>query len=239
MAADPTGESSSKKPRPHYHGHRERLRGRFRSAGPDALADYELLELLLFPVIRRGDVKPVAKDLLNRFGTLAEVLSAPTRELMRIDGIGPESVHFFKVVHAVAQRIARDPVWRRPVLSSWSQVLDYLRVAMAFEREEQFRVLFLDRKNALIADEVQQRGTVDHTPLYPREVVRRALDLGASALILVHNHPSGDPTPSHEDRQITDQLSAAGTLLGIPVLDHIIIGDGQYTSLRELGHLGR
>lgn len=235
MAADPTGESSSKKPRPHYHGHRERLRGRFRSAGPDALADYELLELLLFPVIRRGDVKPVAKDLLNRFGTLAEVLSAPTRELMRIDGIGPESVHFFKVVHAVAQRIARDPVWRRPVLSSWSQVLDYLRVAMAFEREEQFRVLFLDRKNALIADEVQQRGTVDHTPLYPREVVRRALDLGASALILVHNHPSGDPTPSRADVEMTRKVAEAGVPLGIVVHDHIIVAKHGHSSFKSLG----
>ena len=181
---------------PHYHGHRDRLRARFSEVGGDALPDYELLEIVLFRSIPRRDVKPVAKDLLRRFGSFAEVLAAPPALLSEVDGVGESVVTDLKIVEAAARRFARGAVARRPVLSSWTSVIDYCRTAMAFSEKEQFRLLFLDRRNALIADEVQQSGTIDHTPVYPREVVKRALELSASAVILVHNHPSGDPTPS-------------------------------------------
>lgn len=176
--------------KPHYLGHRDRLRERFASAGPDALPDYELLELLLFRLIPRADTKPVAKALLARFGTLAEVLGAPVGLLQEVKGIGPAVALELKVVAATAQRMARGEIHGREVLASWQQLLDYCRSAMAFEAREQFRILFLDKKNALISDEVQQTGTVDHTPVYPREVVKRALELSATAIILVHNHPT-------------------------------------------------
>ncbi len=175
---------------PHYHGHRDRLRARFMETSGDPLPDYELLELLLFRSVPRRGVKPIAKQLLKRFGTFAEVLAAPPNRLMEVDGVGESMVTDLKVVEAAAPRIAKGAVAKRPVLSSWSAVLDYCRTAMAFAEKEQFRLLFLDKRNALIADEVQQSGTVDHTPVYPREVVKRALELSASALILVHNHPS-------------------------------------------------
>lgn len=175
---------------PHYQGHRERLRGRFQEAGADALPDYELLELLLFRSIPQRDVKPLAKDLIQRFGSFAEVLGAPVPRLTEVKGVGESVALDLKIVAAALQRMAKGKVSKRPVLSSWSSVIDYCRMAMAFAEREQFRILFLDKKNALIADEVQQTGTVDHTPVYPREVVKRALELSSSAVILVHNHPT-------------------------------------------------
>jgi DNA repair protein RadC len=208
---------------PHYLGHRERLRDRFREAGADALSDYELLELLLFRALPRRDVKSLAKTLLEKFGSFAEVIAAPEPRLAEVKGLGDSAITEFKIVQAAA-RFLRGAVKKRPVLSSWSSVLDYCRTAQAFAVREQFRVLFLDKRNQLIADELQQVGTVDHTPVYPREVVKRALELSATAIILVHNHPSGDPTPSRADIQMTQQITAVASPLGISVYDHIIVG---------------
>jgi DNA repair protein RadC len=221
--------------KPHFHGHRQRLRERFLDAGPVALADYELLELLLFPALPRSDVKPLAKILIDRFGGFAGVINADIAALQEIPGLGLTSAIALKAVQAAIQRVLKAEVIERPILSSWQGVLDYCHVAMAHARIEEFRLLFLDRRNALIADEVQQRGTVDHTPVYPREVVKRALDLGASAIILVHNHPSGDPTPSKADIEMTREVAKAARLMGIEVHDHLIIGRGKQTSLRGLG----
>jgi DNA repair protein RadC len=220
---------------PHYHGHRQRLRDRFLEAGPAALADYELLELVLFRAIPRRDVKPLAKDLLKRFGSFAEVVSASPTRLAEVAGLGEAAIAELKVVQAAAQRLVRGEINRREVLSSWSAVLDYCRGAMAFADREQFRVLFLDKRNQLIADEVQQEGTVDHTPVYPREVVRRALELSATAIILVHNHPSGDPTPSRADVEMTKSVIDAGKPFGIAVHDHIVVGKDGHASLKGLG----
>jgi DNA repair protein RadC len=223
------------KERPHYLGHRERLRERFASSGSgDAFADYELLELLLFRLIPRADTKPVAKALLSRFGTLSEVLGAPVARLQEVKGVGAAVALDLKVVAAAARRMARGEIKGREVLSSWEQVLDYCRAAMAFEEREQFRILFLDKKNALIADEVQQTGTVDHTPVYPREVIRRALELSSTAIILVHNHPSGDPTPSRADIEMTKTILETGRQLGIAVHDHIVIGKKGFASMKGL-----
>ncbi len=219
---------------PHYLGHRKRLRGRFREAGTDALSDYELLELLLFHAQPRGDMKPIAKALLEKFGSFAEVISAPEKRLAEVDGIGEASITELKIVQAAASRLLRGEVKKRPVLSSWSSVLDYCRTAQAFADREQFRVLFLDKRNQLIADELQQTGTVDHTPVYPREVVKRALELSATAIILVHNHPSGDPTPSRADIAMTQQIIAVANPLGIAVHDHIIVGKDGHASLKGL-----
>jgi DNA repair protein RadC len=219
---------------PHYFGHRERLRDRFRGAGADALSDYELLELLLFRAQPRRDVKPLAKALLEKFGSFAEVISAPQMRLAEVKGLGASGITEFKIVQAAASRLLRGAVKRRPVLSSWSSVLDYCRGTQAFADREQFRVLFLDKRNQLIADEVQQTGTVDHTPVYPREVVKRGLELSASAIILVHNHPSGDPTPSRADIQMTQQIIAVASPLGIAVHDHIIVGKEGHASLKGL-----
>jgi DNA repair protein RadC len=219
---------------PHFHGHRERLGGRFREAGADALADYEMLELILFRAIPQRDVKPLAKTLLAKFGSFAEVISAPVERLKEVDGLGEAAVTEFKIVAAAAQRLARGEVRKRPVLSSWSSVLDYCRTAQAFSEKEQFRILFLDKRNQLIADEVQQQGTVDHTPVYPREVVKRALELAATAIILVHNHPSGDPTPSSADIEMTKQIAAIAKPLGVQVHDHIIVGKDGHASLKGL-----
>jgi DNA repair protein RadC len=219
---------------PHYHGHRDRLRARFTDVGGDALPDYELLELVLFRSIPRRDVKPIAKDLVKRFGTFAEVLSAPPARLLEIDGVSERVVTDLKIVEASARRLAKGEVMKRPVLSSWTSVLDYCRTAMAFMDKEQFRLLFLDKRNALIADEVQQSGTVDHTPVYPREVVKRALELSASALILVHNHPSGDPAPSAADVRMTREIIEVAKPLGISVHDHIIVGREGHASLKGL-----
>jgi DNA repair protein RadC len=222
------------KPKPHYHGHRRRLRERFRQAGADALADYELLELVLFSAQPRGDAKPLAKDLLAKFGSFAEVLSAPVTRLREVKGLGEESITEFKLVLAAAGRLTRGEVRRRTVLSSWSGVLDYCRTTMAFADKEQFRILFLDKRNQLIADEVQQVGTVDHTPVYPREVVKRALELSATAVILVHNHPSGDPTPSRADIQMTQAIIDVARPLGIAVHDHLIVGREGHASFKGL-----
>jgi DNA repair protein RadC len=221
-------------PAPHYLGHRERLRERFRAAGANALADYELLEIVLFRSIPRIDVKPLAKELINRFGSFAEVVSAPAERLAEIKGVTDAIVTDFKVVQAAADRLTRGAVKERPVLSSWPSVLDYCRTAQAFAEKEKFRVLFLDKRNRLIADEVQQTGTVDHTPVYPREVVKRALELSATAIILLHNHPSGDPTPSRADVQMTQQIIDVARPLGIAVHDHIIVGREGHTSLKGL-----
>src|SRR5690348_17219903 len=219
---------------PHFHGHRERLRGRFLQAGSEALSDYEVLELVLFRAIPRRDVKPLAKALLARFGSFAEVVSAPAARLAEVPGLGQAAVVELKIVQAAAGRLARGEVKRRPVLSSWPAVLEYCRTDMAFADKEQFRILFLDKRNQLVADEVQQTGTVDHTPVYPREVVKRALELSATAVILVHNHPSGDPTPSHADIQMTQQIVEIAKPLGIAVHDHIIVGRDGHASLKAL-----
>ena len=221
--------------KPHYLGHRERLRKRFREAGPDALPDYELLELVLFRAAPRRDTKPLAKALIARFGTFAEALNAPEELLREIPGIGEAAITELKLVRAAALRLMRGEVLERPVLTSWSQVLDYCRASMGFASKEQFRILFLDKRNQIIADEVQQTGTVDHTPVYVREVVKRALELSATAIVLVHNHPSGDPTPSRADIEMTKQIVAAAKPLGVVVHDHIIVGKQAHASLKGLG----
>jgi len=221
----------------HYLGHRQRLRDRFMESGESALADYELMELLLFRAIPRRDVKPLAKALVKRFGSFAEAVSARPERLREIEGLGEAAIIEIKLAEAAAIRVARGKLETRRTLSSFIEVAEYCRAAMAFAEREEFRVLFLDKRNALIADEVQGIGTIDHTPVYPREVVKRALELKATALILVHNHPSGDPTPSAEDRAVTAQLVAAGRLLDIPVHDHVIVGRGRYVSFAEAGWL--
>ncbi|HWT31245.1 MAG TPA: DNA repair protein RadC [Propylenella sp.] len=220
---------------PHFHGHRDRLRARFRDQGAAALADYELLELALFRALPRRDTKPLAKALLKRFGSLSEVLAAPPQRLKEVEGAGDAVVGELKLIKAFAERVAAEAVRKRPVLASWSALLEYCRATMAFEEREQFRILFLDKRNALIADEVQQTGTVDHTPVYPREVMRRALELSATAIILVHNHPSGDPTPSRADIQMTETIVEVGKPLGITIHDHLIIGRDGHASFRGLG----
>lgn len=219
---------------PHYHGHRERLRARFAEGGGTALADYELLELLLFRAIPRADTKAPAKALLKRFGSLPEALGAPEHLLREVPGIGAAAARELKLVEAVTHRMLKSEVKGKAVLSSWTQVIDYCRATMAFEAREQFRILFLDKKNALIADEVQQTGTVDHTPVYPREVARRALELSATAIILVHNHPSGDPTPSNADIEMTKTVVESARTLGIAVHDHVIVGKSGHASLKGL-----
>ena len=227
-------DSGAAAPAPHYHGHRERLRGRFRDAGADALSDYELLELLLFRAQPRRDVKPLAKTLLQTFGSFAEVISAPEKRLAEVKGLGQAGIAELKIVQAAASRFLRGAVTKRPALSSSASVLDYCRSAQAFAEREEFRILFLDKRNNLIADEVQQTGTVDHTPVYPREVVKRALELSATAIILVHNHPSGDPTPSRADIQMTQSIIDVAKPLGISVHDHIIVGKEGHASFKGL-----
>jgi DNA repair protein RadC len=218
----------------HYHGHRERLRDRFREHGDTALADYEILELLLFRLIPRRDTKPIAKALIDRFGSLAGVFGAPAALLQEVKGVGEAVALDLKLVSTVAHRTLKSELKGKPVLSSWTSVIRYCHAAMAHETREQFRILFLDKRNALIADEVQGRGTVDHTPVYPREVVRRALELSATALILVHNHPSGDPKPSRADIDMTKTIIDAAGPLGITIHDHIIIGKNGHESLKGL-----
>ena len=217
--------------------HRARLRDRFMAGGADALPDYEMLELVLFRAIPRQDVKPLARRLLDRFGDFNGVLTAAPARLAEVSGVGPAVIVELKVIAAAAQRLARARVMQRPVLSSWQALLDYCQAAMAHGEVEQFRVLFLDRKNVLVADEAQARGTVDHVPVYPREIVRRAPELNASALILVHNHPSGDPTPSEADITMTDRIAQAAAVMGITLHDHLIIGCGRELSFRSSGLL--
>jgi len=218
-------------------GHRERLRTRFDKGGADAMPDYELLELTLFAAIPRRDTKPLAKALLARFGSFAEVIAAPRARLLEVKGVGEAVASHLKIVEAAARRLAQTKVIKRPALSSWAALLDYCTAAMAREPAEQFRVLFLDRKNILIADEVQSRGTIDHTPVYPREIVKRALELSASAIILVHNHPSGDPTPSRADIEMTREIEKAAKALHIAVHDHLVIGRSGHASFKSLGLL--
>ena len=221
--------------KPHYLGHRRRLRTRFLKSGAEALADYELMELVLFLARARGDMKPVAKRLIDRFGSFANVISAESDELATVEGVGETTVVALKTVQAAALRLAQESVMDRPVMASWQQVLDYCRARMARKKTEEFRVLFLDNKNALIVDEVQNTGTVDHTPVYPREVVKRALELAASAVIMVHNHPSGDPTPSKSDIAMTREVAKAAEALGLRLFDHIIIGRNAHASLKNMG----
>jgi DNA repair protein RadC len=218
-------------------GHRERLRARFLKGGADAMPDYELLEMTLFAALPRRDTKPLAKALLARFGSFAEVIAAPRARLMEVKGVGESVAHHLKIVEAAAHRLAKTKVMGRPALSSWSALLDYCTATMARSQTEEFRVLFLDRKNNLIADEVQNRGTVDHTPVYPREIIKRALELTASSLILVHNHPSGDPTPSKADIAMTREIVTAAKALSIAVHDHLVIGRSGHASFKSLGLL--
>lgn len=224
----PAGEA------PHYLGHRERLRDRFRQGGGDALAEYELLELILFRAMPRRDVKPLAKALIARFGSFAEVVAARAERLREIDGLGDAAIGELKIIEAAAKRLARSSIEKRPSMSSFAAVVDYCRTTMAFLDREEFRILFLDKKNHLIADEVQGIGTIDHAPVYPREIMRRALELSASALILVHNHPSGDPEPSTDDIYLTHQIIAVGKPLNVAVHDHLIIGKNGHASLKGL-----
>lgn len=238
MASEATAPPESKE-KPHYHGHRERLRTRFMERGAEALADYELLELLLFRSIPRRDVKALAKTLIARFGSLAEVLNAPSERLMEVDGIKSATATDLSIVRAAGRTLTRSGLEGKEVLSSWSQVLAYCHATMAYEGKEQFRILFLNTKNHLLRDEVQQTGTINHTPVYPREVVKRALELNASAIVLVHNHPSGDPTPSRADIAMTHTIMDAATPVGITVHDHIIIAREGHASLRALGLLER
>jgi DNA repair protein RadC len=219
------------------HGHRERMRDRLLDRGPDGIADYELLEMLLFFAQPKGDTKPVAKRLINQFGSYGNALAAPARALEAVEGVGRHSVAALKLVHAAAVRLARSEVMDRPVMCNWDALMDYLNAALARERIEQFRVLFLDSKNRLIADEAQARGTVNHTPVYPREIVKRALELHAASLILTHNHPSGDPTPSCDDIIMTQQIVEAAKALSIAVHDHVIVGNGTWLSFRREGYL--
>ncbi|HCM83957.1 MAG TPA: DNA repair protein RadC [Alphaproteobacteria bacterium] len=221
-------------PAPHS-GHRERLRERFLQSGEGALADHELLELILFYALPRRDTKPLAKSLIQSFGSLSGVLSARADDLCAVAGLSENSTALLKTIHAAAMRMGQKSVMNQPVLSNWEQLLSYCHIAMAHEANEHLRVLFLDKKNKLIADEVQQKGTVDHTPAYPREIIKRALNLGASALILVHNHPSGDPSPSRADMQLTDTVAEAAQMIGIHLHDHVIIAKTAHYSFRAEG----
>jgi DNA repair protein RadC len=220
---------------PHYWGHRERLRDRFRQYGADSLPDYELMELILFRAIPRRDTKPLAKAVIQKFGGFAEAINAREERLGEVSGLGQAAITEIRLVRAAALRLMQGEVLNRPLMGSWDKVVTYCRAAMGFEMREQFRVLFLDKRNRLLADEVQGRGTVDHTPVYVREVVKRALELSASAIILVHNHPSGDPTPSRADIEMTKEIIAAGDKLDIAVHDHIIVGRDGHLSLRSAG----
>lgn len=228
----------SSAPQPSYiRDHRQRLRTRFLEGGAQAVPDYEMLELVLFRAIPRRDVKPLARALMERFGDFASVLSAPPDQLQEVAGVGAAVVTELRIVEAAAHRLTRARVMQRQVISSWAALLDYCRATMAHREVEQFRVFYLDRKNTLIADEEQARGTVDHVPVYPREIVKRALHLNASALILVHNHPSGDPTPSAADIDMTGQVQRAADALGIAVHDHVVIGRSAEVSFRAEGYL--
>lgn len=223
--------------RPHYWGHRERLRQRFLAGGHAAMPEYELLELVLFNAIPRIDVKPLAKALLAAFGDLNGVIAAPEPRLMQVPGVTPRVHLQLKLIEAVAHRMARARVMHREVISSWEALMTYCKTVMAYRDIESFRILFLDRKNVLVADEEQAKGTVDHVPVYPREVAKRALELNASALILVHNHPSGDPTPSRADVDMTAAIDAACAAIGVAIHDHVIIGKETDASFRALGLL--
>ena len=228
-------QPKASKPKPHFHAHRERLRDKFTRRGADAFDDYELLELILFQALPRIDTKPIAKSLLAEFGSLADVVAAPVEKLTAIKGIGPSAAQHLKVLQQVSIRIGQSSVINRPILSSWNALLDYCRAAMQFEGREQFRVLFLDKKNRLLADEVLGQGTVDRAPVYPREIVRRTLSHDATAIILVHNHPSGDPTPSRQDIELTNTIIDTVKTINVVVHDHLIIGREDVASFKMLG----
>ncbi|WP_455474860.1 RadC family protein [Bartonella sp. B30(2025)] len=218
----------------HHQGHRERLRKRYLKTKGNGIEDYEYLELLLFRTIPRANTKPIAKNLIERFGSLADVLCADIHRLQEVQGCGPATAIDLKIISDVVGRLARAELFKRDIFSSWDKVLAYCKAVMAHETREQFRILFLDKKNGLLADEVQQIGTIDHTPVYPREVISRALELSASGLILIHNHPSGDPSPSQADISMTYRLKDAANALGIIVHDHLIIGRNSHTSFKKL-----
>jgi DNA repair protein RadC len=218
-------------------GHRSRLRARLLKAGPDSLADHEVLEMMLFLALPRRDTKPIARALVARFGSYAQAIAAPVAELLTIEGLGESGAAALKIVQAAALRLVKAEVIYRPVLSHWDRLIEYLTAVLSRERIEQTRVLFLDHRNRLIADEVQSSGTVNHTPVYPRELVKRALEHHATAIILVHNHPSGDPTPSQEDIAMTREIKQAASTLSIVLHDHVIIGNGKWVSLKRLGLL--
>ena len=213
------------------------MRQRLLTAGPDSILDHELLEMVLFLALPRRDTKPIARALLTRFGSFAAAVSAPAAELRRVEGMGDAGTAALKTIQAAALRLARAEVVERPVLANWDRLIAYLTASMARDRTEQFRVLFLDTRNRLIADEAHGRGTVNHTPVYPREVVRRALELHATALILVHNHPSGDPTPSRDDVEMTRLVREAASALSVVLHDHVVVGNGRCTSMRREGLL--
>ncbi|MBN2760251.1 MAG: DNA repair protein RadC [Rhodobacteraceae bacterium] len=236
-AVDPNVKSGFGKEPSYLRDHRKRLRERFLTGGAQAMPDYELLEMILFRAIPRQDVKPLARQMIDLFGDLAGVITAPEARLRKIVGVGDSVIAELKLAEACAKRMARARVMHRPVISSWDALLDYCHTAMSHRETEEFRVLFLDRKNSLIADEAQGSGTVDHVPVYPREIMRRALELNASALILVHNHPSGDPTPSQADIAMTEQVQRAGESLSITLHDHLVIGKSCEISFRASGLL--
>ncbi len=220
---------------PHHTGHRQRLRERFVFAGEAALQDYELLELLLFSAIPRRDVKPLAKDLLAKFGSLAEIMAAPYSALTQMEGISENTATVIKTVTAIAHRMIKQELMQKPILNNWTRLMDYCHMTMAHEKKEHFRILFLNKKNELIADEIQGSGTVDHTPAYPREIMKRALEHGATALILMHNHPSGDPKPSNADIEMTNLIIDAAKPFDITIHDHVIIARNGHISFRNEG----
>lgn len=227
-------EAIKPKEKPQHVGHRDRLRARFLNA-PDSLPDYELLELLLFMAIPRKDVKPIAKNLISRFGNLNGVLNAPLHDLKDIKGISETTAIAIKTIQAAGLRLLKQNIMGRPILNSWQRLIEYVEAAMANENKEHFRILFLNKKNEIIADEVQQSGTVDHTPAYPREIMKRSLEVGATAIILVHNHPSGDPKPSMADIDLTKQIIAAAAPFEIMIHDHLIVSRNGTQSFKNLG----
>jgi len=233
----PLGPAPVPEPPPGHLGHRDRMRQRLLGAGPDALADHELLEMLLFIALPRRDTKPIARALLTRFGSFANAIAAPLDELRGVEGLGDAGLAALKTVQAAAIRLLREEVREKPLLNSWDRLIDYLTASLARARVEEVHALYLDTRNRLVADEVQGRGTVNHTPVYPREVVRRALELQATALVLVHNHPSGDPTPSRADIDMTAEIKAAAAVFGITLHDHLIIGNGRQFSFKREGLL--
>jgi DNA repair protein RadC len=220
---------------PHYQNHRQRAKAKFNSVGASGFADYELLELLLFQAVPRIDTKPLAKALIQRFHNLLGVLAAPPNLLKEVKGVGESVVHTLKLNHALIGRALQQDIHGKCVLQSWQQVIDYCSATMAYDDKEQLRILYLDQKNQVLCDEIQQTGTVNHTPVYPREIMKRAFEVGASSLILVHNHPSGDPTPSRADIDLTLRIQRIGSDLGVKLHDHVIIGKGRHSSLKSLG----
>ena len=237
MSIEPSSppKQANAKEKPHYAGHRQRLRERFVNGGAEAMQDYELLELILFMAIPRRDVKPLAKALLAQYGGLPALLAAPVGQLTQSEGVSENVAIALKSVQATAHRMLRQDIMKKPVLNSWARLIDYCMATMAHEGREHFRILFLNKKNELIADEIQGSGTVDHTPAYPREIMKRALELSATAVILVHNHPSGDPAPSQADIDMTHAIIRAGEPFSIKIHDHVIVSRGGYKSLRSEG----